>query len=213
MYVPHRFRESRPDVLDDAARAIQLAALVTPASSTLQVSHVPMVLKRGSPKDLVLETHVARANEHWTHVAESGLSVAIFQGPQAYISPRWYDPERTDGKVVPTWNYIAVHAHGRLETIEDEEWLLAHLDDLIRQNEKHREEPWSMSDAPSDFVRALATGIVGLRMTVEHYEGSWKMIQHRSEADRMGAINGLLKSNDLRDHMVAQVMLSLSEQK
>lgn len=112
---------------------------------------------------------------------------------------------------MPTWNYIAIHAHSALQIVEDEDWLLSRLDDLIRQNEANCDDPWSLSEAPSDSVRALARDIVGIRMLVEQDEGSWKMIQHRSDSDWAGAIKGLLDSGDLRDHMVAQVMLSLSE--
>lgn len=193
MYIPRQFREERPEILVRAMREIGLAALVTPGplgSPGLQVSHVPMVLKEDAAGAWTLETHVARANPHWT-LAGGASSAAIFQGPQAYVSPSWYAAKREHGKVVPTWNYIAVHAHGVLEAIEDPAWLLAHLNDLTRLNEASREHPWEVADAPADYVDGLTRAIVGLRLPVGQVEGAWKLIQHRSEGDRLGTIAGL----------------------
>jgi len=191
MYIPRQFREGRPDVLAGAMRDIQLAALVTGGPEGLHVSHVPMVLKEDDKGAWTLETHVARPNPHWRFAGTAAASVAIFQGPQAYVSPSWYATKREHGRVVPTWNYIAIHAHGVLEAVEDQDWLLAHLHDLTRANEASREHPWAVSDAPEEFVRGLTRAIVGLRLRVGRIEGVWKMIQHRSEGDRLGTVAGL----------------------
>ncbi len=207
MYVPRQFREERPDVLAHAMRGIQFAALVTPGPEGLQVSHVPMVLKETRDGVWTLETHVARSNPHWTLAASRAASVAVFQGPQSYVSPSWYATKREHGKVVPTWNYIAVHAHGQLEAVEDPAWLLAHLDDLTRANEAGREHPWEVSDAPADFVQGLTRAIGGLRLPVARVEGACKMSQHRSEGDRVGAIGGL--EEDPHGGAVAEVMRKL----
>ena len=189
MYVPKQFREERPEILARAIRDIGLAALATTVADELQVSHVPMVLKEDAGGAWTLETHVARPNPHWQR--PGGATVAIFQGPQSYVSPSWYPTKREHGRVVPTWNYIAVHAHGALEVVDDETWLLAHLDDLTRENEAGRAHPWNVSDAPAEFIRGLTRAIVGLRLPVRRAEGAWKMIQHRSEGDRLGTIAGL----------------------
>ena len=187
MYVPKQFREERPEILAGAIRDIGFAALATGGADDLQVSHVPMMLKEGDA--WVLETHVARPNPHWERAQRP--TVAIFQGPQSYISPSWYATKREHGKVLPTWNYIAVHVHGTLEVVDDEGWLLAHLNDLTRENEETREAPWKVSDAPAEFIRGLTRAIVGLRLRVTRAEGAWKMTQHRSENDRLGTIAGL----------------------
>jgi transcriptional regulator len=210
LYAQAQFREERPDVLAQAIREIQLATLVTATSGAgYHASHLPMVLKRDGDR-FVLEGHVARANEHWTVLRDGPrASLAVFQGPQAYVSPSWYESKRRHGKVVPTWNYIAVHAHGALATVEDEGWLLDHLNDLTRANEAGREHPWAVTDAPEDFIRNLARGIVGLRLVVERLEGSWKMAQHRPEGDRLGAIAGLSASARPGDAAVAAVMRGL----
>jgi transcriptional regulator len=189
MYIPTKFREERPEVLASAIRRIQLAAMVTPRANGLQISHLPMVLK--DKESWTLEAHVARPNPHWALAGTEVETAAIFQGPHAYVSPSWYASKREHGKVVPTWNYIAIHAHGRLEAIEDGEWLLAHLNDLTNANEAERPQPWELADAPADFVRSLTRAIVGLRLTITRIEASWKMAQHRSDADRAGVIHGL----------------------
>ena len=191
MYVPRQFREERPDVLARAVRDIQLAALVTNASDGLHVTNLPMVLTEAADGAWTLDGHVARANPHWRAAGGPAASVAIFQGPQAYVSPSWYASKREHGKVVPTWNYIAVHAQGTLQAVEDEAWLMAHLEALTRANEAARERPWAMSDAPAGYVQGLARAVVGLQLRVGRAEGAWKMIQHRSEGDRLGTIAGL----------------------
>ena len=207
MYVPPQFREERADVLAAAVREIAFGALVMPEGGSLRVSHVPMLLAEGPDGSWTLETHVARANDHWKLAASQTTSVAIFQGPSAYVSPSWYATKTEHGRVVPTWNYIVVHAHGRLEAIEDPAWILAHIGALTDANELHREEPWAIDDAPPGFVDGLARAIVGLRMHVDRREGAWKMIQHRSEGDRLGTIAGL--DDDPHGRAVADVMRDL----
>jgi transcriptional regulator len=125
------------------------------------------------------------------------------------VSPSWYETKRQHGKVVPTWNYVVVHAHGTLEVVEDRDWLLAHLGDLVAANEGRREQPWAITDAPAEFIDGMTRAIVGLRLTVERLEGKWKMIQNRSEADRLGTLAGLSASADPKDRAVAAIMRGL----
>jgi transcriptional regulator len=208
LYIPQHFQEERPDVLARAIREIQFALLVTAVDGAYQASHLPMVLKQADGT-LRLEGHVARANEHWKVLAGKPIALAVFQGPQTYISPSWYETKRQHGKVVPTWNYVVVHAHGFLEAIEDRDWLLPHLEDLVAANESRREQPWAISDAPADFINRMTRAIVGLRLTVERLEGKWKMIQNRSEPDRIGTMAGLSASADPNDQAVAEIMRAL----
>ncbi len=207
MYAPTRFREERPEVLAQAIETIVFASLVTPTADGLQVSHVPMVFKPADgERPAILESHVARPNPHWQALAGAGPSVAIFQGPQAYISPAWYPSKREHGKVVPTWTYIAVHAHGPLTTFNGEGELGRHLRELTALKENGRAEPWQVEDAPARFIEGLERAIVGLRMTVERLEGAWKLNQHKPEADRAGMMTGLAASSDPRDRLVAEAM-------
>lgn len=207
MHTPPHFAEDRPEVLQAAMREIGFALLVTPDEATPRLSHLPFVL-REEAGTLVLESHVARANPHWRDLP-ARASVAVFQGPHAYISPGWYPGKRDGGRVVPTWNYIAVHAHGRLEAVGDSAWLRAHLARLVDANEAGRPEPWHLDEAPERYLDTMMRGIVGLRLQVERLEGKWKMSQNKTPADRQGAMQGLQATGRARDAAVARVMRAL----
>ena len=206
MYAPHQFREERRDILIAAMRDIQLAAVVTSGSDGLVATHVPVVV-REQADDLVLEFHVARQNPHWQLAGANSLM--IFQGPQAYIHPGWYESKAEHGRVVPTWTYVMVHAHGPLEAMQTEDELLSHLNQLTDQNEARREKPWSVQDAPEKYIHGMTRAIVGLRMTVQKLEGSWKLNQHKNEADRTGVISGLSAEPDPQANSVSALMRGL----
>jgi len=208
VYIPQHFEEKRPDILARAIRDIQFAVLVTAVDGEYFASHLPAVLKQTNGA-FTLEAHVARANQHWKVLGSRPASLAVFQGAQTYVSPSWYESKRQHGRVVPTWNYVVVHAHGALETIEDRGWLLAHLQDLVTANEGRREQPWAISDAPADFIHGMSQAIVGLRLTVDRLEGKWKMNQNRSQADRAGTLAGLSASPKPEDQAVAAIMRTL----
>lgn len=180
MYVPDHFREDRTDVLHDAVRRIGFSTLVTPG---LQANHLPMLLGEG-----VLRGHVARANPVWKNGDSEAL--AIFLGPHAYVSPSWYPSKAETGKVVPTWNYLTVHARGTVRWIQDAEWLRAHVSALSDAHEASREEPWKVSDAPASYIDAMLRAIVGFELTITGLEGKWKMSQNRDVADRDGVREG-----------------------
>jgi transcriptional regulator len=206
MYAPHQFREERRDVLVAAMRDIQLAGIVTPDTDGLCATHAPVVV-REEDDALVLEFHVARPNPHWKLAGKKTLM--IFQGPQAYIHPGWYESKAEHGRVVPTWTYVMVDAHGMLEAMETEAELLSHLTQLTNQNESTRERPWAVSDAPEKYIQGMTRAIVGLRMTVERLDGSWKLNQHKSEGDRLGVQSGLSAEADADANLVAALMREL----
>lgn len=207
MAIMNMYRENDEAELVAAIRDIQFATLVTHLRDGLECSHVPMFAKQ-TDQGVVLEGHVARQNPHWRS-ADAGPTIAIFQGPQAYISPGWYPSKQEHGKVVPTWNYSVVHAHGILEAIDDPDFLLRHIADLTQKNETGRAMPWGIDDAPGDYIPKLTRGIVGLRLTVSRIDGASKMGQNRSDADRKGAVAGLSEENDFGASAVAEKMLSL----
>jgi transcriptional regulator len=209
MYASPTTREDRQDVLVAAIRNIGFGALVAMSADGLSATHIPMLVRQGPNGEVELEGHVARPNEMW-RLAQSGVqALAIFQGPQAYIHPGWYPTKQIDGRAVPSWNYIAVHAHGRLEAVEDPAWLRAHLSDLTDLNEASRAEPWALSDAPQDYLEAMMRAIVGLRLRVDRFEGNWKMGQKLPVENRLGAIAGLSASDHATDRDVAAVMRDL----
>ncbi len=206
MYAQDVFRETRQDVLCEMIEQIRLGLLVVPAADDLAASHVPMVVVRRPDGGLELECHVARANPLWKAAESPVRALAAFQGPNTYITPGWYPTKTINGKVVPTWNYVAVHAHGLLEAVQDTGWLHGHVSRLTDANEADRPEPWAVSDAPERYTQMMLRGIVGLRMTVDRLKGSWKMSQNREDQDRIGALGGLSTSECSRDRAVAAVM-------
>jgi transcriptional regulator len=209
MYTPTLFK------IDDIAeahalmRAAPFCILVTTGSDGLTATHVPVVLKADAAEPLGrLDCHLARPNSQWRTFAPDTEALAIFQGPEAYIRPGWYPSKAEHGKVVPTWNYAVVHAYGRLEAHDDKAWLLAHVDELTRQQETPLEAPWSTADAPPSFLDAMARGIVGLTLRITRLEGKAKMSQNRDARDRAGVIAGL-SNGDADDRQVAALVEKL----
>ncbi len=191
MYVPPLFKEDRIDVLHDAIRRTGLATLVTLAADGLIASHVPMLLDPDPAPYGTLIGHLARPNPQ-AHGAVPGVQgLAIFQGPDVYITPSWYATKRENGKVVPTWNYVAIHAHGPVEFFDDTERLRDVVTRLTEREEQARADPWAVSDAPAAFIDGMLKGIVGFALPIARLEGKWKMSQNRPAQDRAGVVAGL----------------------
>ena len=204
MYARTEAKEARPDVLHRAIRDIRFGTLVIADDAGLpQAVHLPTVLKTDG--EARIECHVARANPIWKHLDRPRPALLMFQGPQAYVRPGWYPAKAEHGKVVPTWSYVSVHARGTASQM-DMEALLAHVRELSDQQEAGQATPWSVDDAPEGFIPALARGIVGIRVPVSSIEGVWKLNQHRSEADRLGMIDGLDERGDAGSREIAGIM-------
>lgn len=191
MYIPKANEETRTPVLHELIRSQPLASLVTFGKSGLFASHVPMILDEQAVPLGVLKCHVSRANMQWKDFAPDIEALAIFSGAQHYISPSWYEEKQATGKVVPTWNYVVVHAYGSLKVMDDADWLRAHVESLTTIHEAASPEPWAVSDAPADYIASIIKGIVGLEMRITRLEGKWKVSQNRSENDRRGVVEGL----------------------
>jgi transcriptional regulator len=181
MYIPTHFREDRTEVLHDAMRRIAFATLVTEGADGVEANHLPLLLENG-----VLRGHFARANPVWKDLKPGAEALAIFLGPHAYVSPSWYPSKVETGNAVPTWNYITVHAHGRLTLRDDPGWLRAHVEALSEAHEAARAAPWSVKDAPADYIEGLLRAIVGFEISIARLEGKWKLSQNRSAADIEG---------------------------
>jgi transcriptional regulator len=205
MYLPPAFRESTPSEIHAAVRAARIANLVTATAGGLIATPLPLLLDESEGEQGVLYGHVARANSQWRE-PPLGEAMAIFMGPEAYVSPAWYATKRETGKVVPTWNYVAVHAYGPVEFFEDPERILAIVTRLTNLYEGGRAEPWAVTDAPADFIRAQLRGIVGLRLPITRLEGKRKMSQNRNAEDRAGVAAGLAASDNPSDRTVADLI-------
>jgi transcriptional regulator len=203
MYVPRHFAEERTEVLHAAIEQAEFGTLVTLGAEGLIATHLPLVLEPAAGPLGTLYGHVARANSQWRDHVEDVQALAIFLGPHAYVSPAWY---ATPSKVVPTWNYLAVHAYGPLRTYDDPVRLRTHVERLTRRQESSRDQPWELAGQPDDFVASMLDAIVGVEIPIQRLEGKWKMSQNRPEADRLGAIDGLSASGGSAEQAVAAIM-------
>lgn len=205
MYTPPAFREDDTHVLHALMRAARLCNFVTATPQGLMATPLPLFLDESEGEFGTLYGHLARANPQW-QAPVLGEAMAIFMGPDAYVTPSWYAAKREHGKVVPTWNYVAVQASGPAEFFDDPTRLRDVVTRLTELHERPRAETWAVSDAPEAFVVAQLRGIVGLRMPVTRLMGKRKMSQNRSAEDRAGVAAGLRQGERASDHVVAELV-------
>lgn len=194
MYSPKHFEEDRINVMHDLMDAYPFSTLITMNEGMPEANHIPVILIKGSELG-VLQGHLARSNPVWKNHNSDDEVLVIFQGPQHYITPSWYASKTDDGKVVPTWNYISVHARGKIRFIQDKEWLLDHVTRLTSINEKKVNSSWTVSDAPQDYISKLVMAVVGFEITLTALQGKWKLGQNRSSDDKKLMISELEARN------------------
>lgn len=202
MYTPPAFREDDPQALQAMMEGARLASLVTATPGGLMATPLPLLFDPHEGPHGTLYGHLARANPQW-RTPVLGAAMVLFSGSDAYVSPGWYATKREHGKVVPTWNYAAVHAHGAAEFFEDTGRLLDLVTRLTDRHEAGREGAWKVGDAPGAFIAAQLRGIVGLRLEISRIEGKRKMSQNRSAEDRAGVAEGLRREGGERALAVA----------
>lgn len=210
MYQPEQFREDRLELQHEFVRANPLGLLVCLGSAGLEANPVPFTLYPDEGRLGTLRCHLSRANEQWQALSSAEECLVAFLGPHAYVSPSWYATKRESGKVVPTWNYVTVHAWGRPLVTHDPAWLRRQIDDLTEAHEARFPESWTVADAPASFVAAQLKGIVGIEIPIDRSQGKWKMSQNRQHADREGVIAGLASGTN-GDAAVSEVMKSLRD--
>jgi transcriptional regulator len=191
MYLPTHFEETRVQVLHELIHAHPLGALVVLTSAGLEANHIPLEVDPDPAPFGTLRGHIARANPLWRDSARDTEALVLFQGPGTYISPAWYATKQETGKVVPTWNYAVVHAHGPVRFIDDRAWLRAFVEQLTNRHEAARPEPWRITDAPADYIDKQLGAIIGLEIPITRLVGKWKVSQNRPPQDRDGAVEGL----------------------
>lgn len=194
MYIPKQFDEPNVEVMHELMRSHSLATLVTLSDGGLNANHIPLSVCVESGPYGTLRGHVARANPLWMDAVPDQEVLAIFHGPDAYITPNWYPTKQETGKAVPTWNYTAVHAYGRLRVIDDAAWLRTQLEALTAQHESAFAEQWRMADAPSGYIEKLLGAIVGIEIAITRLSGKWKVSQNQPAENQAGVIQGLSKS-------------------
>lgn len=194
MHIPKQFEEVRVNVMYELIRAYPLATLVTHSSIGLNANHIPLHLSESPSPYGALRGHIARANPLLGEIADGIETLAIFHGPDSYITPSWYATKKETGKVVPTWNYAVVHAYGFLRVVDNASWLRAQLEALTDHNEAFFPEPWAVSDAPPEYVEKIMAAIVGVEMVITKLLGKWKASQNQSTQNQMGVVSGLKES-------------------
>jgi transcriptional regulator len=222
MYMPAQFEEKRPEMLHRLIAEQPFGALITHGPNGLDANHVPFEFDaQPAPAgdngddgdDLparshgILRAHVARANPVWQEVAAHPDTLVIFQGPAAYISPTWYPSKHEAHRQVPTYNYMVVHAHGRVVVRDDEAFLRGLVARLTRKMEAGEPVPWKMGDAPADYIAQMLGAIVGLEIEVTRLVGKWKLGQNKAAADRRGAAETLLARAGDDQKALGQAML------
>lgn len=206
MYLPPQFEESRIDVLHGLMRTHPLATLVTLDGSEIVADHLPVdTLSAPAPFGL-LRGHVARANPVWHRHSEGAPALAVFHGPQVYISPSLYPTKRESGAVVPTWDYAVVHARGVLKFVDDAAWLRGVVAEFTETHEAPRSPPWQVDDAPRKYLDQMLAQIVGFEFHITRLTGKWKVSQNRSAADRQGVIAGLGAATDENSQRIAELL-------
>lgn len=202
MYVPEAFCENDLSTLHCIMLSARLVNLVTATDEGLVSTPLPLLLVPEEGKMGTLYGHVARANTQWTLKPQTD-ALAIFMGPDAYVSPSWYPSKQEDHQAVPTWDYVAVHAYGPVEFFDDEEKLLDVVTKLTNEHEQGRPRPWAVSDAPEAYIKKMLKGIIGVRLPITRIDGKLKMSQNRTKSDRKGVVAGLMQSQTDVDHEVA----------
>lgn len=204
MYTPRAFAIDDLPQLQQLIQHTRLAQLVTVGENGLQASHVPLLLNPDEGPNGTLYGHLAKANPQWRELQNGHEALVIFAGADAYVSPAFYPAKAEHGKVVPTWNYMAVHAYGKAQVFNDAERLLKVVSALTERHESGRAQPWAVSDAPADYIDGMLKAIVGFALPIERVIGKRKLSQNRSAADVAGVREGLAASTDVRDQALAR---------
>lgn len=206
MYLPAAFKDDDITNLHGLMEHTRLAILVTCDANGLQASHVPLLLNPEQGPYGTLHGHLAKANPQCQALASGAQLMVIFPGADAYVSPSFYPAKAEHGKVVPTWNYLAVHAYGIAEAFTDPMRLLEVVSGLTHKHETSRASPWSVDDAPADYIGKMLGAIVGFALPISRLEGKRKLSQNRSPADIAGVREGLAASADAKDQELARLM-------
>ena len=211
MYISKHHQLIDRETISSLVDSHPLATWVCQTRRGLLVNHVPFLLDRQRGEFGTLIGHVSRANTVWRELDGVAASVAIFQGPQAYISPNAYPGKTEHGKVVPTWNYVVAHAHGRARAVCERDWLLEMLNRLTHRNEANQRAPWQVSDAPAPYIEKMMNAIVGIEIPIDRIEGKLKASQDEDLQDRLGTVSALRKEPRQEAQAMAELVMDAIE--
>lgn len=206
MYTPSAFKDTDLNSLHAHIENTRLAVLITHGEHGLQATHVPLLLNPLAGASGTLYGHMARGNKQWRDLEAGAEVLVVFPGADAYVSPGFYPSKAEDPRTVPTWNYVAVHAWSTPRVIHDAASLLDIVRRLSDRHEQGRERPWSVDDAPADYLDGMLKAIVGFELPIERLQCNRKLSQNRSAVDREGVRSGLASSTDPLDNQLAALM-------
>ncbi len=206
MFKPPMFVEKREELIHDLIHSNPFGTLISMVDVEIAADHLPLLFKPQLREKGALHAHISKGNPLWKKHKAGQEVMVIFQGTHHYISPSWYASKAEHGKVVPTWNYAVVHAHGTLKIIEDHDWLLNHINEQTDKNEQHYETPWKVSDAPEKYIDSQLKGIIGLEIEITRFDGKWKISQNKNRQDKEGVVKGL-KAEDNENALAMSKMI------
>jgi transcriptional regulator len=205
MHIPRRFEQNDPIQLKELINNYSFATLVTNSESGLEANHIPFFLNTSNGRD-ILQGHIAKVNQLWRNLKDKSEVLVVFSGPNCYISPNYYPTKRETGKVVPTWDYVTVHVKGILSFIHDDHWLYNIIDNLANQHEAGQPIPWSISDAPEEYIQKMLPAIVGLEIEILSLTGQWKVSQNQPEQNKQGIVASLSQKSDSDSQKIAKLV-------
>jgi len=208
LHIPKKFRQEDTNKLIALIKDFPFATLIGSNESGAQVMHLPLLIKNEDGQSYSLNGHIAKVNPFWQQIKQGDKVVAVFHGPNCYISPNHYPTKLEHGKAVPTWNYVVVHAEGNIKFHHDKEWLYTHIDELSQQHEQKSEKPWSINDAPEDYIQKMLPAIVGIEISINNIEGQWKLSQNQPAKNQQGVIQGLMDTENPNAQAIAKMMIT-----
>lgn len=205
MHTPRLFEQNDPLKLKEHISCYPFATLISNTDAGLDATHIPFILNQSNDKD-VLQAHIAKTNPLWEKLANKSEVLVVFNGPNCYVSPNFYPTKIETGRAVPTWNYVTVHIKGALSFIHDDDWILQMIDRLTTQQEAAQPSPWSVSDAPDEYIKKMLTAVVGIEIEVSSIVGQWKLSQNQPEKNKQGVVSGLSQEQGENSQKIAELV-------
>lgn len=205
MFIPKKFKQENIEALVDLMQQYSFATLITQSEVGIEATHLPMIVSKTSDK-FYLKAHIAKANPLWKSAANGSDALVIFNGPNCYISPNNYPTKKVAGKAVPTWNYVVVHVKGTISFIDDPQWIYNTIDNLTTIHEAEQREPWSIKDAPDEYIQKMLPAIVGIEIDVSSITGQWKLSQNQPEVNQREIVERLSESTDSNISAIASMI-------
>jgi len=210
MFIPKKFKQDNIENLVQLMEQYPFATLITYSETGIEATHLPMLVVKKAEK-YYLKAHIAKANPLWKSVKNNSDILVTFHGPNCYISPNHYPTKKQTGKAVPTWNYVVVQVKGTISFIHDAEWIYNAIETLTNIHESGQSQPWSMSDAPDEYIQKMIPAIVGIEIEVTSIKGQWKLSQNQPEVNQQGVVEALLQSSDSNIVEVASLVNNLNK--